>query len=1120
MKHTGLLLLLASLLLGLNLRLQAAAPEWENEQVLQLNREPAHASYIPFASVEQALRGKREDSPFFQSLDGNWRFHWVPRPELRPVDFFKPGFDDRAWADLEVPSNWEMKGYGTPIYASSGYTFKIDPPRVTSEPKPGYTAFKERNPVGSYRRHFQLPPAWKGKRVVLHFGGVQSAFYVWLNGERVGYSQGSMEVSEFDVGSFLHEGDNLLAVEVYKYSDGSYLEDQDMWRLGGIQREVFLYATATARIADFAVRTELDAVYRDARLLIQPKLSAPAGDLLKGWSLQAQVYDSSGKALLDRPFRQDAECVLNAEFKSEIMNERTPQRGAARFGWLEANIADPLKWSAESPNLYRLVISLAEPSGRTAEYLACDLGFRKIEISEGRLLINGKPLRLRGVNRHELDPDRGHALTRARMEEDIRLMKQANINAVRTCHYPDDTFWYELCDRYGLYDMDEADIETHGLRGGLAVDTRWLPAFMDRITRMAERDKNHPCVILWSLGNESGFGANFAAASAWLHEFDPTRPVHYEGAQGKPDPVAVDVISRFYPRVMDSYLNPESPESGSAERPENARWERLLQIARDDRDKRPVLTSEYAHAMGNALGNLRQTWDEIYSHPRMLGGFIWEWADQGLRKKNEAGLSTIAHGGDFGDQPNLGYFCLKGLVNSDRQPTPKYWETRKVYQPLAIEGGSLTPEDCRVKLINRHHSLDLSNYDLVWSLVCDGQNIQEGRVQAPRVPAGESLLWPVPLKPVEKPLPGTDYWLRLSLRTREASTWASAGFEVASEQLKIDLATGTVAPIPLKNLPELELVTPSSQGALLLRSSAFEARFDTTTGLLLSLRYDGPELLAAPSKLPQGGMLQAFRAPTDNDRGFGKWLARDWREAALETMPRTLESCQVQRLSPQLVQITTRAKSLAAKGGILHTAVWLFRGDGSVAIENRFECFGSLPPLPRIGTVFSFSSGLETLRWYGHGPIENYSDRLECAPIGLWTGSVSDQYVPYERPQETGNKEGLRWLSLTDKEGRGLLVVAPVQTLSFSALHFTASDLSVAKYRHELHARPEVILSLDARQCGLGNSSCGPGVLERFAVLPGTYEFACELRPCPQSSDTAVAALARLRYEAAPQILK
>lgn len=1087
----------------------AAAPDWENEQILQINREPARATFVPFASVEQARAGKGESSPWYLSMSGEnaWRFSWVSRPADRPVDFYKPTFDDSNWKFFPVPANWEVNGYGTPVYASSGYIFKIDPPRVTSEPPADFSTFKERNAVGSYRRTFDLPATWSDRRTFIHFAGVQSAFYVWINGERVGYSQGSMSPAEFDITALVKPGKNLIAVEVYRFCDGSYLEDQDMWRFGGIHRDVWLYSTATVRIQDFAVRTDLDADYRDATLRIEPKLATFDNRSLKGWTVQAELTDAAGKLVFEKPLRHDAEPILNCDFKPEILNDRTPQRGQRKFGWLEGKVANPSKWTAETPSLYRLVLTLRDDKDAVVEAVACNVGFRKIEIRDGRVLINGRPIRLRGVNRHELDPDRGHAVTYERMVQDVVLMKQANINAVRTCHYPDDPRWYELCDKYGLYVMDEADLETHGLRGKLASDPRWSLGFLDRAVRLAERDKNHPSVIFWSLGNESGYGPNFAAMSAWLRDFDPTRPIHYEGAQGTPrDPDTVDVISRFYPRTMDRYLNPGMPEDADTERPENARWERLINLTLIDGERRPILTSEYAHAMGNALGNFKEYWNEIYWHPRLLGGFIWEWADQGLRKKTADGRSFIAYGGDFGDKPHLGAFALKGVVNADRETTPKYWEVKKVYQPVWVEPREMKPGAVEVRVNNRNHFINLSEYDMRWVVLCDGAVVQQSQVEPWDIPAGGYKQVSVPVAAIEKPIAGADYWLKLIFVTRTASLWAPAGHEVAWEQLKLEVETPKPEVVDFTNSPMLTVVENGDLVAI--TGKIFGIRFSRSTGTLVSLDYGYGELLANSA----GPVLQAFRAPTDNDKGFGKWLARDWRAAGLDKLTRTVESFVVTQPASNLVRIETVARSAAAKGAFTHRAIWTVRGDGSIDVKNQFEPSGELPPLPRVGVVMQLSPTLENFRWYGHGPGENYIDRRESTPIGLYSSTVAQQYVAYARPQENGNKEGVRWLTLTDKTGRGLLVVAKDEPISATALHFSVADLDAAKHAYALKARPEIFLSIDAKQCGLGNSSCGPGVFERYAVLVRPYTLNLSIRPCHPATDSDVAGAARKTY--------
>ena len=684
------------------------AHDWEDQSILQINREPARADFHHAGEI---------------SLNGDWKFNWTKTPDEQPDGFWKNDFNDSQWKTFPVPGDWEMNGYGTPIYSSSGYTFKINPPYVMTTPRERYTAFIERNPTGVYRRTFTIPAEWKDKEVYIHFGSVSSAFYLWINGQRVGYSQGTMEPAEFRITPYINpspspsrgrgvqkasargglEGVNHIVLEVLKYSDGSYLEDQDQWRLAGIHRGIYLYATDKIRIRDFGVRTVFDKDYQDAQLIIHPELAVSEGQRGEGYYVTAALYAPDDQEVIAPSLigRVGGESLLNLDAKGALLNDRTPQRGYPKWGWLQATVKNPKKWTAETPNLYTLELLLKDSLDQTVQKITTKVGFRQLEIRDGQLLVNGIPTRLRGVNRHEMDPKTGKVMSEERMLQDIRLMKQANINAVRTCHYPNCERWYELCDSLGLYVMDEADLEEHGLRGKLASDPSWAAAWIDRMQRLVIRDRNHPSVIFWSLGNEAGWGTNFALTAAWTHEYDPTRPVHYEGAQGSdnpslregqgwvPDPSSVDVISRFYPRTQDEYLNPGVADN-NMERPENARWERLLSIARDTKDNRPVLTSEYAHAMGNALGNFKEYWDEIYSHPRMLGGFIWEWADEGIEAVRSQGLFTlhsslIAYGGDFNDYPNLKAFCIKGIVDSYRNTTPKYEEVKQVYAPIYFE---------------------------------------------------------------------------------------------------------------------------------------------------------------------------------------------------------------------------------------------------------------------------------------------------------------------------------------------------------------------------------------------------------------------------------------------------
>ena len=1055
----------------------AAAPDWENEQVLHINTEPPRATFVPFATVEQALQNNFTNSPFYCSLNGEWKFHWSPKPELRPAVFFETNFDDSAWTNISVPSNWEMKGFGTPIYLGSGHPFKIDPPRVTSEPPTNWTAFAQRDPVGSYRKTFLLPENWDGRRVFIHFDGVDSAFYIWCNGTRIGFSKDSRTPAEFDLTDFVNPGLNQIAVEVYRWSDGSYLEDQDMWRMSGIFRGVYLYSTAAARIRNFTVRTDLDSNYCDAILQIKPELAAKNLSL-SNWIIRAQLFDANDKAVFTNELSHNAAEILNPNFSAKILDDRMPQRGEPKFAWLEAKVKNPAKWTAETPNLYKLVLTLNDENGNVVEADICQIGFRKIELRNGQFLINGQPIKLRGVNRHEIDPDTGHTITMARMVQDITLMKQANINAVRTCHYPDDPRWYDLCDRCGIYVLDEANICTHGTRGSLANNPSWTGAFLDRAQRMAERDKNHPSVIIWSMGNESGYGPNFAAISGWLHEFDPTRPVHYEGAQTETDaPKTVDIIGRFYPRLADEkYAMPDDPW--------NLRWDKTLEIAQRTNDSRPVLATEYAHAMGNAVGNLQEYWNEIYSNPRMLGGFIWEWCDQGLHKAQTNAPTNFftALGGDFGDVPNAGGFNIKGLVNAEREVFPKYYEVKKVYQPVQIEAVNLKQGKVVVKITNRNSFLNLTNYNIGWLVeTSDGTGDQGAVLDPVFCEPGKSVNIKIPIEKISDAKPGKKFWLRVSCFTKEA-----AGDEVAGQQFDLPVKTPAAKTISEK-FPSLKLF--STNDTLQISGTNFSAAFSRTEATLTSLQFGVREMLSQNSNGISGPVLQLFRAPTDNDKGFGKWLARDWREAGLTNLVRQVNSFDVTQTKLGEVKITTVATGSTTGGGYKLKTIWTVRGDGTMDMDNSFQPFGNLPLLPRVGIVLRLARDFENVRWLGRGPWENYSDRKDATDMGVWSSTVTQQYVPYVRPQENGNHEDMRWLELTDANGNGVKIYAAENPFSFSALHFTANDLASTRHNYELQPRPEIILSLDAKMSGLGNSSCGPGVLEKFSVPPTNYSL-------------------------------
>jgi len=1106
--------LLASLFLvfpAIVLVSQPFSRDWENHHILQINREPARAAFIPFA-----LRpGDR-----MISLDGTWRFRWTATPEEREVDFYRSDFDDSQWVNFPVPANWEVNGYGTPIYVSAGYPFKINPPFVTDEPKATYTTYTERNPVGQYRRTFSLPGAWEqAGQTFVRFEGVMSAFYVWVNGQRVGYSQGSMEPSEFNITPYIQPGENQMALEVYRYCDGSYLEDQDFWRFGGIHRSISLIHTPDVRIRDFMVRTLPDADYRNFTLQIDPLLSVYGNERGEGYKLRAQLLDNKGKSI-DAEWQSGTnkvppagdsgpgtlpapvEPILDLDHRAANMNEWYPQRGPRKMGRMTAEVIQPRRWTAETPELYTLLLSLEDSTGVVVEQVSQRIGFRSVEIKDGRVLVNGCPVRFRGVNRHEHDPRTARVVSEERMIQDILLMKQANINAVRTSHYPNVSRWYELCDSIGLYVMDEADIEEHGLRGTLASTPDWHAAFMDRAVRMAERDKNHPSIVMWSMGNESGYGPNFAAISAWLKDFDPTRPIHYEGAQGvdgQPDPYTVDVISRFYTRVQQEYLNPGIEEGADQERAENARWERLLSIAQRTNDNRPVMTSEYAHSMGNALGNFKEYWDEIYSNPRMLGGFIWDWADQGIYKKLDDGRIMVAYGGDFGDVPNLKAFCFNGVVMSDREITPKYLEVKKVYAPVALQlAGN------QLKVINRNHHTELDQYRCQYSLTINGDRLRTGELTLPDVAPGDSATISLPIWGGYPQ--GTDVQLRVSITLRNDCLWAKRGYEIYSEQFclqagelpqqidryKIDLETATCrseVSMPNGNLAVDSLLTVSNR--------LFSATWSLLQGDLLSLKYEGQEMLAQPQDVPRQPWAQVFRAPTDNDRSFGNWLAKDWKLHEMDTPTVVTRSVDHTQQPDGTVQIKVLKTNQYKQGSVDVDYTYTVMETGEIDLEVTFTPQGDLPELPRLGIAFCLPAAYDNFTWYGRGPQENYPDRKTSADVGRWSGKVNTQYTYYPRPQDSGNKEDVRYLTLANPKGKGLRIDAIGKPFSASALHYTAQDIYAASHDYLLKARPEVILSIDAAVLGLGNSSCGPGVLKKYAIekKPHTLKIRIGAKP-------------------------
>jgi beta-galactosidase len=1033
--------------------------DWENPEVVGRNKEPGHCTLMPYADSDTAVECRREASLFYLSLNGRWKFNWAGKPADRPAEFYRVDFNDAGWKEIPVPSNWERQGYDQAIYLNVRYPFPADPPFIPHD----------RNPVGSYRRQFTLPDSWDGREVFLHFDGVMSAFYVWINGQKVGYSQDSMTPAEFNVTRYLRPGENLVTAEVYRWCDGSYLEDQDMWRLSGIYRNVYLFATPKVHIRDFSVRSGLDNSYKAGLLSVRPELATYAPTNLKDWTIQGQLYEGK-KPVLPEPMKIDV---------SIVTGERQPQRDKVPFALMEAKIADVKKWSAETPNLYTLVLTLNDASGRLIEAESCKVGFRVIEIKDGQLFVNGTSVKLFGVNRHEHDPDGAKAIPVSRMIEDIKLLKQNNINAVRTAHYPNDPHWYDLCDEYGIYLIDEANIETHGVGGLLTNSPTWHTAFMERAIRMVERDKNHPSVVFWSLGNESGCGPNHAAMAGWIHDYDPTRPVHYEGAQGNPrDPAYVDVMSRMYAKL---------PE--------------IVSLAESQADDRPIVLCEYAHAMGNSVGNLKEYWDAIRSHRRLIGGFIWDWVDQGLRYRNSAGKLFWAYGGDFGDVPNDGNFCCNGLVQPDRRPNPSLYEVKKVYQRIHV--AALNAASGVISIENEYDFLDLSFVEAAWELSFDGLVVQQGKLPSLTLAPKAKQDLTIPLKPLEADTPG-EYWLKVTFTLAQDAPWAPRGHIVAWDQFTVPFRAPTIPLMDTARMTPLKLVQDANAFAIV--GQGFGIGVSKRIGALDTFIFNGKQLLAGPL------VPNFWRAPTDNDIGNNMpQRLGAWRQAAAN---RTVDSVTAVQVKPQIVRIVAEATLPVGDQSKLTTTYTIY-GSGDVVVEVSLHPSGeNLADLPRFGMQLMMPASFSKMTWFGRGPHETYWDRQTGAAIGLYSGPVAEQVHVYVRPQETGNKTDVRWVTFTDSSGAGLLAVgAPL--LETSAWTFSLEELEKAKHVNDLFIRDYITVNLDYRQMGVGgDDSWGARTHPEYTLPAQAYSYKVRLKPY----DPAMGPTAALAHRVLPPV--
>ncbi|MDG5767597.1 glycoside hydrolase family 2 TIM barrel-domain containing protein [Balneolales bacterium ANBcel1] len=1029
-------------------------PDWENPEMIGVNKEDPHATLVPYSSREAALTMDRSNSPYVRTLSGDWQFHWAPNPSERPSGFYSNDFDSGDWDLLRVPSNWQLEGFGSPIYINFGFPFPTNPPYVDHE----------QNEVGSYLKTFEIPDDWDGREVFLHFEGVNGAFYLWVNGEKAGYSQGSKTPAEFNITEYLRDGENSVALEVYRWSDASYLEDQDRWRWSGIYRDVFLFSTPKTHIRDFFAHAELDEEYRHAHLTIDVEIARYVNERAsddgaspgEAHRLSVELVDNAGRTVTTDPAMQ--------------MPVPDIEAGSLQTVSLEAHIENPKKWTAETPNLYTLLLTLWDEAGEPTEILSHQFGFRQIEIRNTQLLVNGEPILLKGVNRHEHDPFTGRAISRDSMIAEIKLMKQHNINAVRTAHYPNDPVWYELADRYGLYLVNEANIESHDswyvVDPYLADRPVWRETHLDRIRSVVHRDKNHPSVIIWSLGNESGIGQNLVDGANWIREFDPTRPVHY-----------------LWDWPMETWVT----EATDLAVPMYAGIQQIQAYAENDPEM-PLILCEYAHAMGNSVGNLQDYWDTIKAYDVLQGGFIWDWVDQGLAKTDDQGETYWAYGGDFGEEVHDGNFCINGIVMPDREPSPAMPEVKKVYQDIHVR----MPDDAgagRFEVFNEYFFRDLDFVDARWTVTEDGHVIAEGMATLPEIKPQTSGEIQVPLTNIAMD-PASEYILTLSFMLADDHKWAPAGHLVAWDQFILqdgEYSDPFGAVTDAGNGSDLSL--EEEERHYVISGETFRAYIDRETGALVRWTVDGHEMLTAPL------VPNFWRAHTDNDDANGHGLAHllaEWENAAEN---RELTDIKTRQDENGHVTVTTEFR--IPVGDASYTNTYEFDANGRIRIGTAINPDPDHEPMMRLGMQTRIPDAMERTTWYGRGPHETYEDRKTGAQIGIYDLHTRDLAVDYVRPQENANRTDVRWVEFRDADGLGFKVSGTPQ-LNFSAWPYSQQELDEATHTYQLKGdRDYFTLNLDYGQMGVGGDNswsegARPHPQYRLEARPYTYTITLE----------------------------
>ncbi len=1070
-----------------------------NESVIAENKEPAHATFTSYRTHVNALLDNRANAKFFQLLDGQWKFNWVKTPIERPTDFFKPETNIEHWADIKVPGNWEVEGFGVPLYVNHQYPFADYTAPLSKEiefidtlfvKEPGKVPM-DYNPVGSYRRDFMVDDGWLSEQSFLQIGGMKAGGFVWLNGHYVGYSQGSKTPAEFDLTQYLQAGKNTLAIQIFRWTDGSYLEDQDFWDISGIERSVFIYAQPKVRIQDFEVVSTLDKAYQngflDLTVDVQSHLTSQ-----QHVTVSYEVFDGEKSVSSQEQVIEAGHELTSAQFDDEIDNVR--------------------QWSAEHPNLYKLLISVKDGKGKLLEATSKNIGFRSIEIKRGLLLVNGERITLKGVNTQEHHPDTGHVITKKIIKNDIQLWKENNINAVRLSHYPQPDVFYELCDKYGIYVVDEANIESHGMYYGkhsLAKVASWEKAHLDRMISMVERDKNHPSVIIWSMGNEAGNGINFFAGYDAIKAADKTkRPVQYE---------------RTYKDIDGNYWDMENnTDIIVPQYPSPATFEAIGKTKTD----RPFIPSEYAHAMGNSSGNFQDYWDIIEQYDNLQGGFIWDWVDQSIWKTDEQGNRYYAYGGDFGENvPSDKTFLNNGIVFPDRTPQPALFEVKKAHEYInfknkgvMFEGDNIVGQ--RILIENLYDFTDLADFNFSAVIKADGKVIKTVNIEDIAVVPQTSKLVRIMLKDLNVNA-NTEYFLHVSAVLKKDWGLLNAGFEVAREQIKLDR-------LFVKETQKIEvgdkLTVVNKNNELLISNTQLKVVFDKKRGQISAYDYQGISLL----KSGKGPEINFWRAPTDNDLGAHmEDYNLEWKNASLNAKLTRFKHKKV----ASNIHVIDVSYHLPGVETTLATRYTVY-GNGVININNKLSASEYKRDMPRFGMRMQLPKQFNQLSYFGRGPWENYQDRKASAFVDLYRSSVSEQYVPYIRPQENGYKTDTRWLALANRNGSGLMVTSSTQTpsLSFSALHMPNEDFDITdgldydkvdydnpryekdgdilvnrtKHTIDIKEQDLVQLNIDAIQRGVGGDNSWGATPQPEYLIDGTKAQSYSFTLVPFSKVTEV----------------